>query len=122
MSKSDPLINMPAANTEGKATVEQRGKVPPGIFIPTLYFAEGLPYTIVNQMSVVFYKNLSATNEFIGIATSFLYIPWMIKFLWAPFIDMYGTRRSWILVSQAVLAALTTSLSALALFPHALEI
>ena len=77
----------------------------PSIYIPTLYLAEGLPYTIVNMMSVVFFKNLGATNEFIGL-TSLLYIPWTIKLFWAPLVDVYGTRRLWILASQAILAGL----------------
>lgn len=86
----------------------KRGKLefPPSLFVPTLYFVEGLPYTMVNLMSVVFYKNLQANNEFIGLVTSLLYIPWIIKLLWAPVVDVYATRRQWILISHAVLGAI----------------
>ena len=91
----------------------------PSIYIPTLYLAEGLPYTIVNMMSVVFFKTLGASNEFIGL-TSFLYIPWTIKLFWAPLVDMYGTRRRWILTAQIVLAALTGAVAAGTLTPYAI--
>jgi PAT family beta-lactamase induction signal transducer AmpG len=77
----------------------------PNVYIPTLYFAEGLPYTIVIMMSGVLFKNLGASNEFIGL-TSFLYIPWTIKLFWAPLVDLYSTKRTWIIVSQLVLSAL----------------
>jgi PAT family beta-lactamase induction signal transducer AmpG len=77
----------------------------PSIYIPTLYFAEGLPYTIVNMMSVVFFKTLGCSNEFIGL-TSFLYIPWTIKLFWAPLVDVYSTKRKWILTCQFLLAIL----------------
>jgi PAT family beta-lactamase induction signal transducer AmpG len=55
------------------------------------------------MMSTVYYKNIGSTNEFIG-WTSLLYLPWTLKFLWSPFVDIYGTKRKWVLVAQAVLA------------------
>jgi len=58
------------------------------------------------MMSVVYYKNIGATNTFIGEATSFLYLPWTLKFLWSPFVDIYGTKRKWVLVAQAVLGCI----------------
>lgn len=86
------------------------GKRNPFLYIPTLYLAEGLPFTIVNMMSVVFFKNLGASNEFIGL-TSFLYIPWAIKMMWAPWVDAYSTKRNWILVAHVVLAILVAMLA-----------
>ena len=77
----------------------------PSIYIPTLYLAEGLPYALVNMMSAVFFKTLGASNEFIGL-TSLLYIPWTIKGLWSPLIDIYGTKRSWIVSAELALAIL----------------
>ncbi|MEZ4545291.1 MAG: hypothetical protein R3C24_15525 [Cyanobacteriota/Melainabacteria group bacterium] len=79
-------------------------RIKPAIFIPTLYFAEGLPYTIVNMMSVVFYKTLGASNAFIGSATSFLALPWTLKFLWSPLVDVRGTKKRWVVASQMVLS------------------
>ncbi len=95
-------------------------KLKPSIFIPTLYFAEGLPYTIVNLMSVVFYKNVGATNTFIGEATSFLYLPWTLKFIWSPFVDVYSTKRKWLLVSQAVLGVIALLLVGTIFLPDGL--
>jgi len=93
----------------------------PSVFIPTLYFVEGLPYTIVNLMSVVYFKSLGAGNDFIGL-TSLLYLPWTIKLFWAPLVDVIATRRRWILVSQMVLAALCAAAAAGALMPQALAL
>jgi len=89
--------------------------------IPTLYFAEGLPYTIVTMMSIVMFKNLNMDNEMIGVYTSLLSVPWTIKFLWAPLVDLYGTRRLWIVVAQTVLAALTLLLTPVLLSSHAIS-
>jgi PAT family beta-lactamase induction signal transducer AmpG len=106
------------AETElGQSQAPIRNGVPPFVFIPSLYFMEGLPYTIVNMMAVVFYKNLGATNEFIGAATSVLSLAWMLKFLWAPLVDLYGTRRGWIVVAQLVLSCLCALLAGSAFLP-----
>ncbi len=78
---------------------------------------EGLPYTIVNMMAVVFYKNMGASNEFIGAATSVLSLAWMLKFLWAPLVDLYGTRRGWIVVAQLVLSLMCALLAGSAFLP-----
>ncbi len=83
----------------------------PGIYIPTLYFAEGLPYTIVMMMSAVYFKSLGASNVFIGL-TTLLSLPWSLKFLWAPLVDFKGTKRRWILISQAALSVLCAVLAA----------
>lgn len=75
----------------------------PWAFIPTLYFAQGLAFVIVNTMSTVIYKDLGVSNALIGI-TSLLYLPWVIKPLWSPIIEMFGTKRGWIVAMQIVLA------------------
>lgn len=85
----------------------------PGVYIPTLYFAEGLPYTVVMMMSGVFFKSLGADNVFIGL-TSFLGLPWILKFAWAPLVDFFKTKRSWIVVSQLVLAVAIAAIAAVA--------
>jgi PAT family beta-lactamase induction signal transducer AmpG len=76
----------------------------PSFFIPTLYVAEGLPYAIVNMMSLVLFKNLGLDNSSLGVYTTLLSIPWSIKFLWAPLVDKLPTRKRWIVVAQVVLA------------------
>jgi PAT family beta-lactamase induction signal transducer AmpG len=77
----------------------------PWRWIPTLYFAEGLPYVAVMTLSVVLYKNLQVSNTDIALYTSWLYLPWVIKPLWSPLVDLYHTKRAWIVALQFVLGA-----------------
>ncbi|HAH56060.1 MAG TPA: MFS transporter [Flavobacterium sp.] len=72
----------------------------PWFWIPLLNFASGFPYVIIISVSVLMYKNLGISNEDIGVYTSLLYLPWVIKPLWSPFIDLHGTKRSWFLSMQ----------------------
>ncbi len=68
--------------------------------MPTLYFCEGLPYVAVMTLSTVLYKNLGISNEAIAFYTSWLYLPWVIKPLWSPLVDLYRTKRGWIVGMQ----------------------
>ncbi|MEH1812725.1 MAG: MFS transporter [Nostoc sp.] len=72
----------------------------PWKFIPTLYFTSGIPYIIINTVSVIFYKKLGIDNAEIALWTSFLYLPWVIKMFWGPIVDIYSTKRKWILYTQ----------------------
>ncbi|HAT72841.1 MAG TPA: MFS transporter [Elusimicrobia bacterium] len=74
------------------------------LFIPTTYFAEGLPYILINSVSVIIYKNMGVSNAEMAFWTSWLYLPWVIKMLWGPMVDMYGTRRSWAVYTQLIMA------------------
>jgi PAT family beta-lactamase induction signal transducer AmpG len=75
-------------------------------WIPTTYFAEGFPYGLVRLMSTAYFKDHGASLQAIGL-TSLLGIPWTIKFLWAPFVDAYSTKRRWLLsVEIAIVAGL----------------
>lgn len=86
----------------------------PWAWVPTLYFAQGVPYVVVMTLAVVMYKNLGVGNAEIALATSWLYLPWVIKPLWSPLVDLVGRKRRWIVALQfAVGAAL--ALVALAL-------
>jgi len=76
----------------------------PWYWIPVLNFASGLPYAIIISVSVIMYKNLGINNEDIGIYTSLLYLPWVIKPLWSPFIDLYSTKRKWFLAMQLMIS------------------
>src|SRR5215831_14227558 len=69
-------------------------------WIPTLYLAEGLPYVLVMTVSVVMYKGLGISNTDLALYTSWLYLPWVIKPLWGPVVDILRTRRWWIWVMQ----------------------
>jgi len=71
------------------------------LWVSVIYFAEGFPYTVVNLMSVIFLKDLGASNELIGL-TSFLYLPWTLKGLWGPVVDIYSTKRRWILTMEFI--------------------
>lgn len=76
----------------------------PWYWIPILNFASGLPYAIIISVSVIMYKSLGINNEDIGIYTSLLYLPWVIKPLWSPFIDLYSTKRKWFLAMQLLIS------------------
>ena len=76
----------------------------PWYWIPVLNFASGLPYAIIISVSVIMYKNLGISNEDIGIYTSLLYLPWVIKPLWSPFIDIFATKRKWFLAMQFIIS------------------
>ena len=77
----------------------------PWAWVPTLYFAEGVPYVAVMTISVIIYKRLGLSNADITLYTSWLYLPWVIKPLWSPFVDMLRTKRWWILAMQILIAA-----------------
>lgn len=76
----------------------------PWLWIPLLNFASGFPYAIIISVSVLLYKNLGISNEDIGVYTSLLYLPWVIKPLWSPFIDLHATKRKWFLAMQLVIS------------------
>ena len=77
----------------------------PWSWIPSLYFAEGLPYVAVMTISLILYKQLGLSNADITFYTSWLYLPWVIKPLWSPFIDIVKTKRWWITTMQLLIGA-----------------
>lgn len=77
----------------------------PWAWIPSLYTAEGLPYVLVMTVSVVMYKGLGISNTDIALYTSWLYLPWVIKPLWSPVVDILRTRRWWIWTMQLLIGA-----------------
>ncbi len=80
-------------------------KVSPWKWIPSLYFAEGLPYVAVITISTYLYKDLGLSNTEIALYTSWFYLPWTIKSLWSPFVDLLKTKRWWIVCMQTLIAA-----------------
>ncbi len=74
-------------------------------WVPSLYYAEGLPYAFVMIVSVVMYKNLGISNTDIALYTSWLYLPWVIKPLWSPIVEMLRTKRFWIVTMQLLIGA-----------------
>ena len=77
----------------------------PWAWIPTLYLAEGLPYVVVMTVSVIMYKGFGISNTDIALYTSWLYLPWVVKPLWSPVVDILGTRRRWIWAMQLLIGA-----------------
>ena len=77
----------------------------PWWWIPTLYFAEGLPYFIVNTISVIILKDLGMDNGRLALLTSLIGLPWLVKPLWSPFVDIFKSKRWWIVTMQALMAA-----------------
>ena len=75
------------------------------LWVPTLYMAEGLPYVAVNTLSVIMYKNLGMSNTDIAFYTGWLYLPWVIKPFWSPFIDILKTKRWWTVTTQFIIGA-----------------
>lgn len=80
-------------------------KYAPWGWVPTLYFAEALPYVAVMTISTVMYKQLGISNTDIALYTSWLYLPWVIKPFWSPFIDLMKTKRWWITTMQLLIGA-----------------
>lgn len=76
----------------------------PYLWVPTLYFAEGIPYFIVNTISVIMFKDMGMSNGDLALYTSLLYLPWGVKPLWSPFVDIIRTKRWWIAAMQALMA------------------
>ncbi|MGA9574223.1 MAG: MFS transporter [Lysobacterales bacterium] len=74
-------------------------------WIPSLYFASGLPYVVVMSVAVIMYKRLGISNTDIALYTSWLYLPWVIKPFWSPFVDILRTKRSWIIAMQLLIGA-----------------
>ena len=65
----------------------------PWTWVPSLYFAQGIPYVIVVTVSVIMYKRLGVSNAVIAFITSWLYLPWTLKPLWSPFVELHRTKR-----------------------------
>jgi len=76
----------------------------PWAWVPSLYFAQGIPYVVAQTVSVIMYKRLGISNTDIAFYTSLLYLPWVIKPLWSPFVDMFSTKRLWTVALQFVMA------------------
>ena len=75
-------------------------KYSPWSWVPSLYFAEGVPYVVVMTVALVMYKNLGLSNTDVALYTSWLYLPWVIKPFWSPVVDVLKQKRWWILVMQ----------------------
>ena len=77
----------------------------PWFWIPTLYFAEGIPYFLVNNISVMMFTKMGVPNGQMALFTSLLYLPWTIKPFWSPFVDIIKTKRWWFIAMQILMTA-----------------
>lgn len=77
--------------------------ISPWAWIPSLYFGQGLPYVLVMTVAVIMFKNIGISNTDIALYTSWLYLPWVIKPLWSPLVDIVKTKRWWIVVMQLLI-------------------
>jgi PAT family beta-lactamase induction signal transducer AmpG len=87
----------------------------------TTYFAEGFPYTVIRILSSVFFRDMKVSLEAIGL-TSLFGIPWVIKFLWGPQIDEYGTKRRWMLTLQFLLGVMAIGVAFLTTAPSGIKL
>ncbi len=93
----------------------------PWSWIPTLYFAEGFPNALVATVSVMLYNDLGVSNRATAFLTSLLYLPWVIKPLWSPAVDVLKTRRLWIWVMQLLIGAGLVCVALMIPVPHGVQ-
>ena len=86
-------------------------KISPWAWVPTLYFAEGIPYFAVNVISVIMLTKMGVSNGEMALFTSLLYLPWVIKPLWSPLVDILRTKRWWVLAMQILLSVCFVALA-----------
>lgn len=96
---------MPETKLEAASAASTTAVRSPWAWIPTLYLAQGLPFAVVNTLSVIMYKSLGVSNADIAFYTAWLYLPWVIKPLWSPVVDILKTRRMWIWTTQLLMGA-----------------
>src|SRR3954464_9385633 len=75
-------------------------KSQPALWDPTIYIAEGLPFVAVNVVAVLMYKSLGLSDAKITLYTSFLALPWSFKFIWSPFMEMWKTKKFFVVMTQ----------------------
>ena len=94
-------------------------RISPWAWVSTLYFLQGIPYVIVNNISVVMFTKMGVPNGEMALFTSLLYLPWLIKPFWSPFVDIFKTKRWWTVTMQILMSALFVLLVATIPFPSA---
>jgi MFS transporter, PAT family, beta-lactamase induction signal transducer AmpG len=87
-----------AAPAASEGTPHKRAH--PALWVPSLYFAMGTPMTAVTAMSAIMYKNLGLSNADIALYAGSMYLPWVIKPLWSPVVEMFGTKKRWVLGTE----------------------
>ncbi len=92
-------------------TMKNNKHISPWLWVPTLYFAEGIPYFVVNSISVTMFTKMGVSNGSMALFTSLLYLPWVIKPLWSPFVDIIRTKRWWVTAMQVLMSVCFVALA-----------
>lgn len=98
-------------------TIREQSKSP-WRWVPSLYYAEGLPYVTVMSISVILFKRFGLSNTDIAFYSSWLYLPWTLKFLWSPLVDLLKTKRWWIVSTQLIIGATLAGVALSLPTPH----
>ena len=91
----------------------------PWFWVSTLYFLQGIPYFLVNNISVVMFTKMGVPNGQMAMFTSLLYLPWLIKPFWSPFVDIFKTKRWWTVTMQILMAISFIALTVTLPYPEA---
>ncbi len=102
--------------------MKNKTSINPWLWVPTLYFAEGIPYFLVINISVAIFSDLGVPNGQMSLFTTLISLPWSFKFLWAPFIDMFKTKRWWTIGMQLLMVAAFVLLTLTIPYPSPEEI
>ena len=92
------------ASLQAAPCLETNRERNPWLWVPSLYFSQGIPYVIVMSMSVIMYKKLGLSNTDVTFYTSWLNLPWVIKPLWSPIVDLKRTKRFWVVTMQFLIS------------------
>ncbi|TPV94992.1 MAG: AmpG family muropeptide MFS transporter [Myxococcales bacterium FL481] len=106
------MTDSPEANSSPET--DRRAAPPstsPHLWVTSTYFAEGFPYTVVNGLAEIMFKEFGATLQVIGL-TSLFHLPWNLKFLWGPWLDRFATKRSWLIWTEVWLSVALVGLAA----------
>ena len=76
----------------------------PWAWIPTLYFAQGIPFIFINMVTMVLFTELGMSKADATLYTGWLYLPWVIKPGWGPIVDVLKTKRWWTVTMQLCVA------------------
>lgn len=85
--------------------------ISPWLWVPSLYFVEGVPYFLVNSISVMMFTKMGVPNDQLAFFTTLLYFPWFLKGLWSPLVDVFRTKRWWVVSMQALMTILAIALA-----------
>lgn len=84
--------------------ISRTNVITPWAWVPTLYFAQGIPFIFINMVSMVLFTQLGMSESRAALYTGWLYLPWVIKPFWSPVVDIFRTKRWWTVTMQFLIA------------------